>query len=402
MITIERTMSADALRRLDDPGVLLFQGESNAHTFLTHPAPGVTFSGTITSRFIRADGSQVAWNGSITGGDSVVVLPAECYNVPGVCELYIYDVVDEDTTVCVYACRSQVVNTVSGKTVDDEDVIITIPTADDVAYSGEYTPAGTVSQPTFTGTRSTHQLTLTPSGTVSQPTFTGTQGNVSVSGTPAGSVSQPTFTGNQMTMTASLTPTGSVSAGSGTPNYTPAGSVSAPTVNVTPYTDTIYEAGSGTGGGSVTPGAAASCTLPGLSMSVTGEKLIVNFTPGSFTPNTPTQVTLPSFTPKTVATGIQSATASQPTFTGTGTRLTFSGEQSSVTLTGTPSGTVSQPTFTGSQMTASGTFTPSGTVSQPTFVGTEQTASLEITPSGTVSAPTFSGTPATIRVTKEE
>lgn len=402
MITIERTMSADALRRLDDPGVLLFQGEAQAHTFIIHPAADVDFSGAITSRFIRADGSQVAWNGSITGGDAVVVLPAECYNVPGVFELYIYDVVDEDTTVCVYACRSQVVNTVSGKTVDDEDVIITIPTADDVAYSGEYTPAGSVSQPTFTGTMSTIVSHITPAGTVSKPSFTGTQGNISVSGTPAGSVSQPTFTGNQMTMTASLTPTGSVSAGSGTPNYTPAGSVSAPTVSVTPYTDTIYEAASPSGGGSVTPGAAASCTLPTLSMTVSGEKLIVSFTPGSFIPNTPTGVTLPTFTPKTVATGIQSATASQPTFTGTGTRLTFSGEQSSVTLTGTPSGTVSQPTFTGSQMTASGTFIPEGTVSQPTFTGEQANIRSSFKPAGTVSQPTFTGTPATIRVTKEE
>lgn len=402
MSVINRDMNAGCLRHLDDPGVLLFQGEAQAHEFVIHPAEGNPFSGTITARFVRADGRQVAWNGTITDGNATVVLPVECYNVPGACKLFIYDVVDADTTICVYACRSQVVNTVSGKTVDDEDVIITIPTADDVAYSGEYTPAGTVSQPTFTGTRSTHQLTITPSGAVSKPTFTGTQGNVSVSGTPAGTVSQPTFTGNQMTMNATLTPSGSIAAGSGTPNYTPAGTVSAPSVSVTPYTDTIYEAGSGTGGGAVTPGSAASCILPTLSMSVSGEKLIVNFTPGAFTPNTPTSVTLPSFTPKTVATGIQSATASQPTFTGTGTRLAFTGEQSSVTLTGTPSGTVSQPTFAGAELTSSGTFTPSGDVSQPTFTGTAQTANLEITPSGTVSAPAFTGTPATIRVTKEE
>ena len=51
------------------------------------------------------------------------------------------------------------------------------------------TPAGTVSQPTFSGTE------VTPAGTVSQPTFSGTEV------TPAGTVSQPTFSGTQGTVT---------------------------------------------------------------------------------------------------------------------------------------------------------------------------------------------------------
>lgn len=133
--------------------------------------------------------------------------------------------------------------------------------------SGSFTPAGTVSQPTFSGESMTSSGTFTPSGSVSAPeisvdtagattnvnsitsvgslpsfscavanenltmswdagalptkganttvktgdatysasapTFTGTQGNVSVSGTPAGSVSQPTFNGTQDTVTVS-------------------------------------------------------------------------------------------------------------------------------------------------------------------------------------------------------
>lgn len=113
--------------------------------------------------------------------------------------------------------------------------------------SATYTPAGTVSQPSFEGSSLTSTGTFTPSGSVSaptisvtsagstdsitelsvtvsgeslvfssadttvktgdatygasQPTFTGSEGSVSVSGTPSGTVSQPTFSGTQATIT---------------------------------------------------------------------------------------------------------------------------------------------------------------------------------------------------------
>ena len=152
---------------------------------------------------------------------------------------------------------------------------------------------------------------------------------------------------------------------------------------------------------------------------------------------------------QTVATGIKSATATQPTFTGAGVRLTASFSGSATTSTGsyTPGGTVSQPTFTGtatqlkgsfsgSATTFTGAYTPGGSVSQPTFSGTGArlvtgniavptsaaftgtsvtltTAvqmpqysfsgdhfdiQLATTAAGSVSQPTFSGTQATITV----
>jgi len=52
--------------------------------------------------------------------------------------------------------------------------------------SAGFTPAGTISQPTFTG------VAATPTGTVSQPTFTG------VAATPTGTVSQPTLSGDAL------------------------------------------------------------------------------------------------------------------------------------------------------------------------------------------------------------
>ena len=52
--------------------------------------------------------------------------------------------------------------------------------------------------------------------------------NASGSYTPAGSVSQPTFSGTKKTISSSFTPAGSVaiSTGTGTANYTPAGTIS--------------------------------------------------------------------------------------------------------------------------------------------------------------------------------
>lgn len=211
-------------------------------------------------------------------------------------------------------------------------------------------PEGTVSQPTFTGNAMTSTGDFVPDGTVSKPTFTGTEGNVSVTGTPAGTIS----------------------VGTGSANYTPAGTVSAPTITVTPNTATKYVAGSATGGGSVTAGSAASCTLPTLSTSVADETLTLSWTAGSFTANRPTAVTLPSFSSQTIVSGIKSATSSQPSFTGTGANLQFSGSSMSSSGKFTPAGSVSQPTFTGTSGSVSVSGTPTGTVSKPTFTGTQK------------------------------
>ena len=160
--------------------------------------------------------------------------------------------------------------------------------------------------------------------------------SASASYTPAGSVSQPTFTGTKATISSSFTPAGTVaiSKGTGTANYTPAGTVSAPTVTVTPNTTSVKPFGS-------------AGTLPSFTASVSGETLSLGFSAG----------TLPSAgTAVTVATGIKSATASAPKFTGTGVEL--------------------KAKFTGTAGTASGEYTPAGTVSQPTFTGTNKTITV--------------------------
>jgi len=228
----------------------------------------------------------------------------------------------------------------------------------DLAYkslaSGSFTPAGSVSKPTFTGSNSTFTGSVVATGTVSTPSFSGTEGNVSVSGIPKGTIST----------------------GAGTTNYTPSGSISAPTITVTPSTVNKYVASSETGGGSVTNGTAASCTLPVLTTSVAFETLTIGWSAGSFTANTPTAVTMPTFSSQTIATGVSSATATTPSFTGTGVELKFTGTSFTSTGKFTPSGSVSQPTFNGDEVNVSVSGTPAGDVSKPTFTGTQDTVTV--------------------------
>lgn len=235
--------------------------------------------------------------------------------------------------------------------------------------SGSYKPAGTVSKPTFTGSSSDVSITATASAS----------GNY----TPAGTVSQPTFTGKEIESTGKFVPDGSVSvttksttnktatvsaASSGTATYTPAGTVSTPTITVTPSTTTVN---------SITNVG----TLPSLVTTVLDENLTLTWDAG----------TLPTKGENTtVATGIESAISSQPTFSGTGARLvtgnievpnaynaSFSGIEGNVTVSGTTDGTVSQPTFSGTKVQIAGTTTAKGTVTQPTFNGTDATITVE-------------------------
>lgn len=236
--------------------------------------------------------------------------------------------------------------------------------------SGSYTPSGTVSQPTFTGSSSSVTITATdntsgnyqPKGTVSQPTFTGSSTTSTGSFTPEGTVSVSTNATTNKTATVSP-------ASSGTATYTPGGNVSAPTISVA-------TAGSTTTVNSIT----AVGTLPEWTGTVSSENLTISWSAG----------TLPTKgSNTTVKTGDAAYSATAPTFTGTGVRLvtgniavpntytaTFTGSSGSVSVTGTPSGTVSQPTFTGTKAQLSGTTTASGSVSQPTFSGTQATVTV--------------------------
>lgn len=169
--------------------------------------------------------------------------------------------------------------------------------------------------------------------------------------TPAGTVSQPTFSGDSMTSTGTLdVPTSAATtvatttnetatvapAASGDATYTPGGNISGTNVTLTSTT---------------VPNVTSVGALPELTMSVPAntETLELSWSAG----------TLPSLgDPISVANGVDTIT--DPTFSGTGVRLvtgdiavpatfetTLTDTSKNVSVTGTPAGTVSQPTFSG-------------------------------------------------------
>lgn len=247
--------------------------------------------------------------------------------------------------------------------------------------TGSVTPAGTVSQPTFTGNSDTVDITVA----------TNASGNY----TPAGTVSQPTFSGSELTSTGKFTPEGeisfsntnktaTVSTTTGTATYTPGGSVSTPTISVATAgaTTTVKNPTSQTVAktvASAAPGATAPANL--VTYATVSNQILSLYQLGYTTGDSITTANV------TVKTGDAAYEASQPSFTGTGVRLvtgnisvpntaTFSGTEGNLSVKGTPAGSVTQPTFTGTKVQIDGTVTPTGTVSQPTFTGTADTITV--------------------------
>lgn len=177
-------------------------------------------------------------------------------------------------------------------------------------------------------TKNDASATYTPQGSVSQPTFTGSQSSVTLSieetdnfsnYQPKGSVSQPTFTGSSMTSTGS---------------YTPEGSVSDVELNTTTFKPMTSQG-----------------TLPSLTSSVSDETLSFSWSAGTLpgigsdTTCATTVKTQPSFS------GTAATLSVSGTPTGTVSQPTFSGTKVKITGTNTATGTVSQPTFSGTEAT---------------------------------------------------
>lgn len=215
------------------------------------------------------------------------------------------------------------------------------------ANTGSTTVSGTIGSTTYT-----------PAGTVSKPSFTGTAATISMSYTPAGTVSQPSFTGTAATI--SMT-------------YTPAGSLSKPTLATTSI-KAVNSAGSAPSLGKTDKTVVTSFTNTPVYGSISDEILTLSY--ASPSTGTVTQITswsagsATTTTDVTVGTGVVSSAGS---FTGTTATLSASY---------TPAGTVSKPTFSGTAATLSTSYTPAGSVSQPTFTGTTATHSHTFTGDG--------------------
>ena len=263
---------------------------------------------------------------------------------------------------------------------------------------------------TFTGTKANLEATITSKGNVSS-TFTGTPVTSGVpskaatvasashthSFTPSGTVSQPTFSGSAGTTNAhtnSGTYVSTVAASDHTHTISSiSGTISKPSFTGTAVSSGIPSAttdvNSITGVG----------TLPSLSAEVKNKCLEFTFSAGA----------LPSYNTVTVASNghTHSVTAtgsvSQPTFSNGSASIGTPSKTTDVsaiahTHSFTPSGTVSQPNFTGNAGTTSSidgtatvaasehthTLTAQGSVSS-TFTGEEVAVQIEYTPNGTIS-----------------
>lgn len=235
-----------------------------------------------------------------------------------------------------------ITGSVAAATASSAGVTVVYPAASCTSYtsdSGAVTPLAVKKAVTMFGDKCysplnhTHNVTHKPEGSVSQPTFTGAKSSVSATSsvvavasathshkyTPSGTVSKPTYSGNQVT---SAAPDGQTS---------------------------VFSI---TGLGSL-----PSLTLPTLTMSVSNKCLNITFNQGSFSRGSlPTRgevrVASTGHTHKVTSSG----TISQPTFTGTEASVTSITGSAQVATGGhtheyTPSGNVSKPTFTGTEAT---------------------------------------------------
>lgn len=337
-----------------------------------------------------------------------------------------------------------------------------ITVADD--SNGQYTPAGTISQPTFSGTTTTHGHSFTGTkATITVPqassitvgnhtistvddasaTFTGTKATITSGFTPAGTISSAftgteaifhaAFTGTPKNISAAYTPKGSISSEtSSSGNYTPQGSVSSTFTGTEANLSLAYTPAGGitlvskatetSGYLKYTPAGSVSSTFTGIEKNIsavyTPEGTVsaptITVTAGNV--NYIKTVTTPDTNKTSVVSDVTFATHN---YDATEKKLTLTFDLTKATvLTGvtttsdkpTVTATASAPTFTGTAGIATGKYTPEGTVSSiwtgtpiwfnGNFSGTAGTATGKYTPEGSISN-TFSGTKVKLTFTGE-
>ena len=333
----------------------------------------------------------------------------------------------------------------------------------DKATSATYTNTNSSKSVNLAGTSSAVTITSTannsgnyqPAGTVSQPTFTGTAGSVSVSGKASftgtgvrlvtGNIAVPTsakLTSNAVTASGDFTPhgsvgltttstaptiTGTVSTTSTGNTFQIKGSNAAPTISVKTAGSTnntlkpvtaksVVSALAAAAPGATAPANAITYysvsdeTLSLYQIGATKEDSVTLGTAVTVkTGDAAYQATAPTFTGQYVKltngafdlptaatfTGTEETVSTSGTVTNDAVSLTTSNKTATVspassgTATYTPAGTIAQAT-TGADVTFTGSFTPDGTVSQPTFTGTKVQLAGSTTATGSVTLPTIS------------
>lgn len=124
-IIIGKRTNLDAPIKVESLNGVTFTTESEAHQFVVRceqKGQELTLSGTISAKFVRADGNTVQLVGSISDGAAVVTLAQDCYNVQGRFQLAIFNTVG-DTKLCIYACVGTVQRAQSGNLIDGGGII---------------------------------------------------------------------------------------------------------------------------------------------------------------------------------------------------------------------------------------------------------------------------------------
>lgn len=115
--TIRRNWNMFSMVNIEDLRGNAFQNEDGGHTFeiagLDANGNTVALSGNVSAVFLRADNTDVAIVGSISGGRAKITLPDECYEMPGRFGLTIY-LASDGQTAAIYAAIGTVHKTSSG------------------------------------------------------------------------------------------------------------------------------------------------------------------------------------------------------------------------------------------------------------------------------------------------
>ena len=131
-IIIERETRLDRMIIVEPLTGAAFTQENGAHQFIitcTRNGEKETLAGTVTGRFIRANGTSILLsNGSISNGSAVLTLEQDCYNVPGRFKLVIF-CTNNGVQSVIYAAVGEVQRSKEGTLIDSGEAV---PSIDDL------------------------------------------------------------------------------------------------------------------------------------------------------------------------------------------------------------------------------------------------------------------------------
>ena len=165
-IPIKRISSLDAPIRAEKLDGSLFTTENQAHEFIVSVRKnGVkqTVTGSVSGKFIRANGTTIFLQGSIVDGDAVVRLHQDCYNVQGRFTFNIFNT-QSGVTTCIYSAVGKMDMGSTETVIDAGDVV---PDVSDVVAAQEaaqaaITAANTAAQTANTAAQNVGSIVARP------------------------------------------------------------------------------------------------------------------------------------------------------------------------------------------------------------------------------------------------